>query len=115
MGTTTPALNTSIVFDTADAAAAAAFWAAVAGGKVADGASKEYAAVELAGAVGFAFNRVPERKTAKNRVHLDLTVPDLDTAEKDATSLGALLVERHDGWTVLQDPEGNEFCIVAAE
>lgn len=114
MSTTTHALTTSIVFDSADAAASAAFWAAIAGGDVGDGATAEYATVKRPGSVDLAFNQVPEGKTAKNRLHLDLTVPDLDAAEKDATAIGADVVARHDGWTVLQDPGGNEFCIVAA-
>ena len=113
MTTTKPVLTTSIVLDTADAAAAAAFWAAVAGGTVGDGASAEYATVERPGAVDLAFNLVPEVKTAKNRVHLDLAVSDLDAAERHATSLGGNVVARHDGWTTVQDPEGNEFCLVA--
>lgn len=113
MPTTKPVLATSVVLDSADAAAAAAFWAAVAGGTVSDGASAEYAVVERPGAVDLAFNLVPEAKTAKNRLHLDLGASDLAAAEQHATSLGASLVARHDGWTTMQDPEGNEFCIVA--
>ena len=113
MSTAKPVLATSIVLDTADPAAAAAFWAAIAGGTVGDGASTEHATVERPGAVDLAFNLVPEAKTAKNRVHLDLGVSDLDAAERHARSLGASLVARHDGWTTMQDPEGNEFCIVA--
>jgi predicted enzyme related to lactoylglutathione lyase len=113
MSTAKPVLTTSVVLDTADAAAAAAFWAAIAGGTIGDGASAEYATVERPGAIDLAFNLVSEAKTAKNRVHLDLGVSDLDAAEKHATSLGANTVARHDGWTTMQDPEGNEFCIVA--
>lgn len=113
MSTTKPALSASVVFDTADAAAAATFWAAIAGGAVDDGASAEYATVARPGAIDLAFNLVPEAKTAKNRMHLDLGVPDVDAAEQHATALGASLVARHDGWTTMQDPEGNEFCFVA--
>ena len=113
MPNTKPIPVTSVVLDTADAAAAAAFWAAVAGGSVGDGASAEYATVERPGGVDLAFNLVPEAKTVKNRLHLDLGVPDLAAAEQHATSLGASLVARNDGWTTMQDPEGNEFCIVA--
>ena len=111
MATTRPALTTSIVFDTADAAAAASFWAALAGGTIGNDANGEYATVERPGAVDLAFNLVPEAKTAKNRMHLDLGVPDVGAAEQHATSLGASLVARRDGWTTMQDPEGNEFCI----
>jgi Glyoxalase-like domain len=53
---------------------------------------------------------VPEAKTVKNRVHIDLYG---DTEE--LISLGATLVRRRDdderNWDVLADPEGNEFCV----
>ena len=60
------------------------------------------------------FQRVPEPKSVKNRVHLDLTVPDLATAVADLVARGATLVAEHDGWTVLADPEGDEFCVFPA-
>jgi hypothetical protein len=55
------------------------------------------------------FERVPEPKTVKNRVHWDVTVPDLHAlVEAGAT----VLAEPQDGapWHVMADPEGNEFC-----
>lgn len=110
-----PVLTTSVVLDAADAAVVAAFWAEISGGVVGEGANAEYATIERPGGVDLAFNLVPEGKTAKNRVHLDIAVPNLQAAEQHATSLGATLVARHDGWITMQDPEGNEFCIVAAE
>ena len=115
MSYTKPVLTTSVVFDAVDAAAVAVFWVEIAGGAVSGGANAEYATIERPGGVGLAFNLVPEGKTAKNRVHLDVAVPDLQAAEQHATSLGATLVARHDGWIRMQDPEGNEFCLVAAE
>lgn len=63
------------------------------------------------------FQRVPEGKVAKNRVHLDIHVePDLKAAEVDRlTGLGAELIGTHDDQGpltyVLRDPEGNEFCV----
>jgi hypothetical protein len=72
------------------------------------------------------FQRVPEPKTVKNRVHLDLPVADrgVPTDKRRAlveetiarlTALGAVAtgpVEEHDSyWMVMQDPEGNEFCV----
>jgi len=54
-------------------------------------------------------NRVPEAKTVKNRVHLDIYAADLAGLE----AAGATIVQPRDGtrnWTVLADPEGNEFC-----
>lgn len=63
------------------------------------------------------FQRVPEAKTAKNRVHLDVSVSqdDLDAEVEQYTTRGASLVEfrSHPGqrWAVMLDPEGNEFCL----
>lgn len=63
------------------------------------------------------FQRVPEPKTAKNRLHLDVPVlPEaLEREVDDWVEVGATLVEyrSHPGhrWAVMQDPEGNEFCL----
>jgi catechol 2,3-dioxygenase-like lactoylglutathione lyase family enzyme len=73
------------------------------------------------------FQRVPEGKTAKNRVHLDVrAAPGLEGDERmaalDAEAVrlagrGAVRVRRHEpggidsGFIVMQDPEGNEFCL----
>jgi len=65
----------------------------------------------------FFVQEVPEDKVAKNRLHLDVPVGDetLDDAVARVTGLGASLVEfrEHPGerWAVMQDPEGNEFCL----
>ena len=63
------------------------------------------------------FIRVPEAKTVKNRVHLDLQPDTTRDAELERlTALGARLIDdqrRPDGtgWVVLADPAGNEFCV----
>ena len=63
------------------------------------------------------FQTVPEAKVVKNRVHLDLLVgPEAHDAEVERlVALGATVVGVHDGdegrWTLLADPEGNEFDI----
>ena len=57
---------------------------------------------------GFWFLEVPEGKTVKNRVHLDVFF-DVDTL----IASGATVVQRHPHWTVMADPEGNEFCAFA--
>jgi predicted enzyme related to lactoylglutathione lyase len=74
-----------------------------------------------AGAPRIAFQRVPERKTGKNRLHFDIAVTDLPAAIEQAVSLGASptadgdFVEYGIRWTVMRDPEGNEFCLVQDE
>lgn len=56
-------------------------------------------------------NTVPEAKTGKNRVHLDLHAHGVDPL----IALGAQVLARHDGWTVLADPEGNELCVMPGD
>ncbi|WP_147988570.1 VOC family protein [Streptomyces sp. t39] len=63
------------------------------------------------------FIRVPDAKTLKNRIHLDLQPDGTRDAEVDRlTALGARLVDDRRkpngrGWAVLADPAGNEFCV----
>ena len=68
------------------------------------------------GGPALAFQRVPEGKSVKNRMHFDLTVEDREEFAGRIESLGGNRVADHevDGfhWTVMADPEGNEFCIV---
>jgi hypothetical protein len=57
------------------------------------------------------FQLVPEPKTVKNRVHLDLRCDSFDAEVERLSALGASVHEKHDGHFVLLDPEGNEFCL----
>ncbi|MDA8282543.1 MAG: VOC family protein [Actinomycetota bacterium] len=62
------------------------------------------------------FERVPEGKFTKNLVHIDIQAGDQREAEVERLlAMGATLVADHryhdPGWVVLQDPEGNEFCV----
>jgi predicted enzyme related to lactoylglutathione lyase len=62
------------------------------------------------------FGPVPEPKTVKNRIHWDIDVASLDAVD-DLVSRGATVLRPPDddiGWTVLADPEGNEFCVFVA-
>ena len=64
------------------------------------------------------FLGVPEEKSIKNRLHLDFTPDDQDAEVQRVLGLGARHVDIGQGeqsWVVLADPEGNEFCILAAE
>ncbi|MDP9393231.1 MAG: VOC family protein [Actinomycetota bacterium] len=105
-----------LIVDCVDLAAVSTFWASLLGmtvRKVEDG----WLDLEpLAGGPVLAFQRVPEGKTAKNRLHLDLAVPDVAAAGQRAARLGATAAsDLHDGsdpWQVWRDPEGNEFCFV---
>lgn len=107
---------THLTIDCTNAAALAAFWAAVLDQPVEDGASPEYALIT--GTPGWMFLQVPEPKATKNRMHIDLTTPDLAGEITRLTDLGATHLADHaeDGttWATLADPEGNEFDIVAS-
>ncbi|RKS08694.1 hypothetical protein DFP74_4413 [Nocardiopsis sp. Huas11] len=61
------------------------------------------------------FNKVPERKRTKNRVHLDLWAEDVEAEAQRLTRLGADRKARVQDWVVMTDPEGNEFDILPQE
>jgi hypothetical protein len=61
------------------------------------------------GSLVFFLQEVPEPKTGKNRMHVDVRLQD-DAHLAQLLRLGATVVSEHDGWRVLADPEGNEFC-----
>lgn len=70
---------------------------------------------------GLVFVPVPEGKTVKNRLHLDLaphTAQDRDAEIERLLSLGAQRIDVGQGpdvtWTVMADPEGNEFCVLSS-
>ena len=89
----------------------AAWWADVLGADLRD-TDRGYSYVENVPGAPFDsidFVPVPEPKTVKNRIHLDVTTSDLDAL----AAAGAVVLRARDeeiGWTVLADPDGNEFC-----
>ena len=107
--------------DCADAATLARFWAEVLGREVAPDPSRESAVVtaDPGGVHGprLAFHRVPEAKTVKNRLHLDLITTDFDTETERLLSLGARRIRDVEQggarWTTFADLEGNEFDLIA--
>ncbi|WP_043499664.1 VOC family protein [Georgenia sp. SUBG003] len=106
----------AITFDADDAGALARFWGAALDRPVQDGASAEFAAVGGEGPA-YLFFAVPEGKTAKNRMHLDLEAGDREAEVERLVSLGASRLGEHEQgvrWTVMADLEGNEFCVVQA-
>ena len=106
----------ALAVDCENPAALAEFWRKILGGEVVvdDDGDAELRPPEGKG-VRLDFLRVPESKTVKNRLHLDLRARDFDAAVAEAVSLGATHAnDIYDGdqWQVLRDPEGNEFCIL---
>lgn len=63
----------------------------------------------------FFFQLVPEQKTVKNRLHLDLTATDRPAEVARLTGLGAQLLRSYDDHDLLGDVEGNEFCVFSAD
>ena len=105
-----------VVVDAVDPAAIAAWWADVWGGEAADGDGYSYID-DIPGAPveSFDFVPVPEPKTVKNRIHWDVTLTPGSTVA-DLVAVGATVLAvptEHDRWTVMADPEGNEFCVFA--
>lgn len=106
-----------LTIDANDPAGLAAFWCEVLGTQVEE-TSDEGRFVFLAAANGhiLSFQRVPERKAVKNRVHLDIRVDDLGAATDAVLALhgtwdGNERVLDDARWRTLRDPEGNEFDI----
>jgi predicted enzyme related to lactoylglutathione lyase len=112
----------AISFDAHDAAQLAQFWAQALHQSVDDGATEDFAAIAATADSGLGvvlmFHKVPEGKTVKNRVHFDLQAADVLAEADRLTSLGAQqtrsLAENNNRWISLQDPEGNEFDLVAS-
>ncbi|KOT44764.1 glyoxalase [Streptomyces caelestis] len=111
-----------ITFDcTGDPYDLATFWSAMLGNPLADDdkpGDPEALIVDPSGGPGLLFVRVPEGKTAKNRLHFDLRPTGRTRAQEvvRAIELGARPLADHTrpdggGWVTLLDPEGNEFCV----
>ena len=109
----------TVSIDCADPTALATFWCEALGFELdavsdSDGA---FAGDPSGRTAGLFFQRVPEPKIGKNRMHLDVR-PSGSMAEEVTRlqGLGATVEGRvdHDGsfWTVMQDPEGHEFCVL---
>jgi glyoxalase superfamily protein len=106
----------TVVVDCTDPLKVANFWAAVLDYQVVYTAPDEVViAKDEHTYPGLVFGLVPEGKSVKNRLHIDLN-PDDQSAEVDRLiGLGAKPVDVGQGdvtWVVLADPEGNEFCVL---
>jgi hypothetical protein len=104
----------ALAIDCRDPRALARWWQRLLGGSVEvdpDG----LATLRTPGGLAIDFAMVPEPKTVKNRLHLDLRSTDLAEATAQALALGATRADdvyHGDQWQVLRDPEGNEFCLL---
>jgi len=111
-----------IVIDTVDPARIAPFWCALLGVEERGWFGEDYLTLKDNDRTvpAIAFQRVPESKSFKNRIHLDLEVEEMDDAIRRIRELGGSVISEErelDGyrWRVLADPEGDEFCIAPPE
>ena len=107
---------THVGIDVADLERAEAFYSAVLGVKR-DSAWEQYLAFEpLPSGLTVYLQRVPEKKTSKTRVHIDLTVPDVLAALARVEALGGRalrdFIEPSENLAVVADPDDNEFCLL---
>ncbi|MCY9783838.1 VOC family protein [Nocardiopsis sp. EMB25] len=115
----------AISVDCADPHRLATFWSQALGHPIHpdDRPGDPEALIRLPQGPPLLFLRVPEPKTVKNRLHLDLSAAPGHTREQETdrlVGLGATLIDDRrepdgSGWTVLTDPEGNEFCVVRGD
>jgi hypothetical protein len=115
----------NITVDCADALVVARFWSAALDRPLATepAPTEDFALIGgldhgTGGAPNWLFSKVPEPKTAKNRMHVDMVAADRQAEVSRLVGLGAThLADKEEwghAWTVLQDPEGNEFCVAQA-
>lgn len=107
-----------LVLDCHDPAALAEFWSAALG-YVNVGDAGAYVVLLPNGRPGpkLLLQAVPEPKTTKNRMHLDIDAADIEAEASRLETLGArrasseVLQEHGTSWILMTDPEGNEFCV----
>lgn len=108
-----------VVIDSRDPVALGRWWADALGWVVLDDSAEEFEIRPSEHRLpGLMFGSVPETKESKNRLHLDFRPVDQQAEVDRLLRLGARRVDVGQGsvpWVVLADPEGNEFCVLAAE
>lgn len=108
----------AVSFDADDVARVAQFWSAAADMELQSRGSPWFAALvpRHESTPRLIVVKVPEGKTVKNRVHIEFAVVDLAAERDRIVELGGSFVAEHewDGnrWFVMQDVEGNEFCLL---
>jgi predicted enzyme related to lactoylglutathione lyase len=110
----------SVTIDCADPHKLAEFWTEALGTTIAADHAGQFISLTPSrdGAPAVGLQRVPEERAGKNRVHIDFLTEDRAVEVERLVKLGATEVGEHTvpglAWTVLQDPEGNEFCVATS-
>jgi predicted enzyme related to lactoylglutathione lyase len=112
------AATIGLVLDCTDPDRLAAFWSAALGYTTLGGAGSYVMLLDQSGQQPkLLLQRVPEAKTSKNRMHLDIETPAVDDEVTRLEDLGARRLESETRaehgtrWVIMADPEGNEFCV----
>ena len=112
---------TAVMHDTTDLDGAVSFWTDILGLDVVHrDDTYVYLSKMTPDGPHLAFQLVAEPRAGKNRIHLDVRVPDRAEFEARVVALGgstieAVAVEGYPQWTVMADPQGNEFCIYSSD
>ena len=108
----------NVVIDCADHDVVVPFWEAMLGWTV-HRINDQFVGMRAPEGAGVSFDilfqKVPEPKVAKNRAHLDFDAEDMEAEVERLVGLGATVRGQHSlgafRWTIVADPEGNEFCV----
>ena len=117
MADMTPGRVTAVMVDTDDLDVVIPFWTKVLGLEVKYRDERfAYLSDLSSGGPHLAFQKVPEPKEGKNRLHLDMMVEDREAFAEWVEELGGSVIEQQEQpgfpiWIVMSDPQGNEFCI----
>jgi len=102
----------TIIIDCDDLDAGVAFWTSALGATAGEREEPYVFLSGVSGGLSLGLQRVAEPKTAKSRVHLDITSDDVEAEVARLEALGARRQARVEKWWVMEDPCGNEFCVV---
>jgi hypothetical protein len=110
---------TELIVDAHDPEAQARFWSEVLGWHATEREGVHFLMPPAPAIPLVAFVKVPEEKSDKNRLHIDVSPTDRTTAEEVERLLGLGATHANIGqgdvpWVVLRDPEGNEFCVLGS-
>jgi predicted enzyme related to lactoylglutathione lyase len=104
----------NLVINCEDLEAGVNFWSQALGVKVSGMEGDNYVELERVPGIklDIGIQRVPERKTVKSRVHLDIRSDDVEAEVQRLEALGARRQAYIETWWVMEDPCGNEFCVI---
>ena len=105
---------TDITIDSSDPETLAGFWSSLLKRPIKGRKGPYVWLARSRDGIGMGFQKVEETKQGKNRLHIDISGPDVIAIKRKVEALGGRRVEGYEdgGFLVMADPEGNEFCIV---